>query len=40
MRRFTILATLLAALALGLGTASTASAKGGNLPSNFFGVIP
>ena len=38
MRRLTILATLLAALTLGLSTASTASAQG--LPSNFYGVIP
>src|SRR5687768_14641538 len=40
MRRVTILATLLAALTLGLSTAGSASAQGGNLPSNFYGVIP
>src|SRR5687767_9196642 len=37
MRRLTILATLLAALTLGLSTAGSASAQGGNLPSNFYG---
>jgi hypothetical protein len=40
MRRLTILATLLAILTLGLTTASTASAQGGGLPPNFYGVIP
>lgn len=40
MRRLTILATLLAALTLGLSTASTASAQSGGLPPGFFGVIP
>jgi hypothetical protein len=40
MRRLTILATLLTALTLGLSTAGSASAQGGNLPSNFYGVIP
>jgi hypothetical protein len=40
MRRISILATLVATLALGFATASTAGAQGGGLPSNFFGVIP
>jgi Cellulase (glycosyl hydrolase family 5) len=41
MRRLTILATLLAVLALGLGTAGTANAQGGGgLPPSFYGVIP
>ena len=40
MRRLTILATLLAALTLGLSTASTASAQSGGLPPSFYGVIP
>ena len=40
MRRLTILATLLATLVLGLTTAGSASAQGGGLPPNFYGVIP